>query len=80
LNTNPYAASVTRNQFGELIAVSTSYFNEENTEINGIDAEINFLKVTQYGDLKYSIQATQFSEFLTPEDSEVLETQGVRSA
>jgi outer membrane receptor protein involved in Fe transport len=28
LNTNPYAASVTRNQFGELIAVSTSYFNE----------------------------------------------------
>ena len=32
LNTNPYAASVTRNQFGELIAVSTSYFNEEKTE------------------------------------------------
>ena len=71
LNTNPYAASVTRNQFGELIAVSTSYFNEEKTEINGIDAEINFLKVTKYGDLKYSIQATQFSEFLTPEDKNI---------
>ena len=71
LNTNPYAASVTRNQFGELIAVSTSYFNEEKTEINGIDAEINFLKVTKYGDLKYSIQATQFSEFLTPEDNNI---------
>ena len=37
LNSNPYAASVTRNQFGELIAVSTSYFNEEQTEVNGID-------------------------------------------
>ena len=68
LNTNPYAASITRNQFGELIAVSTSYFNEEKTEINGIDAEINFFKVTKYGDFNYSIKATQFSEFLTPED------------
>jgi iron complex outermembrane receptor protein len=68
LNTNPYATSVTRNQFGELIAVSTSYFNEEKTEINGIDAEMNFFKVTRYGDFNYSIKATQFSEFLTPED------------
>ena len=78
LNTDPYAASITRNQFGELIAVSTSYFNEEKTEINGIDAEINFFKVTQYGDFNYSIKATQFSEFLTPEDIEV-GGQGVRS-
>ena len=79
LNTNPFASSITRNQFGELIAVSTSYFNEEKTEINGIDAEINFFKVTQYGDFNYSIKATQFSEFLTPEDSEV-GTQGISSA
>ena len=78
LNSNPYAASITRNQFGELIAVSTSYFNEEKTEINGIDAEINFFKVTHYGDFNYSIKATQFSEFLTPEDSEI-GGQGVRS-
>ena len=40
LNTNPYAPSITRNQFGELIAVSTSYFNEEKTEVNGIDVEL----------------------------------------
>ena len=51
-----------------MIAVSTSYFNEEKTEINGIDAEINFFKVTRYGDFNYSIKATQFSEFLTPQD------------
>ena len=70
LNTNPYATSVTRNQFGELIAVSTSYFNEEKTEISGIDAEISFFKVTKYGDFNYSIKATQLSEFLTPEYSD----------
>ena len=51
-----------------MIAVSTSYFNEEKTEINGIDAEINFFKVTRYGDFNYSVKATQFSEFLTPQD------------
>jgi len=67
LNSNPYAASVTRNQFGELIAVSTSYFNEEKTEVNGIDLEVNYFKPTQYGDFNYSVQATQLSEFLTPE-------------
>ena len=66
LNTNPFATSVTRNQFGELIAVSTSYFNEEKTEINGIDAEINFFKVTKYGDFNFSLKATQLSKFLTP--------------
>ena len=70
LNTNPFASSITRNQFGELIAVSTSYFNEEKTEINGIDAEINFFKATKYGDFNYSVKATQLSEFLTPEYSD----------
>ena len=67
LNTNPYAPSITRNQFGELIAVSTSYFNEEKTEVNGIDVELNFMKPSQYGDFKFSIKATKLSEFLTPE-------------
>ena len=68
LNINPYAPSVTRNQFGELIAVSTSYFNEEKTEVSGIDAEINFLKIVEIGELNYSIKATQLSKFLTPEN------------
>ena len=67
LNTNPYAPSVTRNQFGELIAVSTSYFNEEKTRVNGIDIEANFSKIFNLGELDYSIKATQLSKFLTPE-------------
>ena len=70
LNSNPNGASITRNQFGELIAVSTSYFNEEKTEVNGLDIELNFFKSTQYGELSYSVKATEISEFLTPEDHE----------
>ena len=63
LNTNPYATSVTRNQFGELIAVSTSYFNEEKTEINGIDAEINFFKVTNMVTLIILLRQLNFLNF-----------------
>ena len=70
LNTNPYAASVTRNQFGELIAVSTSYFNEEKTQVSGFDLELNIFKATRYGDFEYSIKATQLSKFSTPEHLE----------
>ena len=72
LNTNPYAPSVTRNQFGELIAVSTSYFNEEKTRVNGIDIEANFSKIFNAGELNYSIKATQLSKFLTPEHQDSL--------
>ena len=67
LNNDPFAASITRNQFGELIAVSTSYFNEKKTEVNGIDLELNFSRNTELGDFYYAIKATQLSEFLTPQ-------------
>jgi len=70
LNNNPNGASITRNQFGELIAVSTSYFNEERTEVEGLDIELNFFKSTQYGDFSYSAKATELYEFLTPEDTD----------
>ena len=67
MNSDPFAASITRNQFGELIAVSTSYFNEKKTEVNGIDLELNFSRNTELGDFYYAIKATQLSEFLTPQ-------------
>jgi len=67
LSNNPFAPSITRNQFGELIAVSTSYFNEEKTNVSGIDVELNFFRATKFGNLDYSIKATQLSKFLTPE-------------
>ena len=70
LNNNPFGASITRNQFGELIAVSTSYFNEERTEVEGLDIALNIFKSTQYGDFSYSVKATELSKFLTPEDTD----------
>ena len=70
LNNNPFGVSITRNQFGELIAVSTSYFNEERTEVEGLDIALNIFKSTQYGDFSYSVKATELSEFLTPEDTD----------
>ena len=70
LNTNPNGASITRNQFGDLIAVSTTYFNEERTEVNGLDIELNVAKSTSYGDFNISIKATQLADFLTPEDED----------
>lgn len=77
LNNNPYAPSVTRNQFGELIAVSTTYFNEEKTKVNGIDLEFNVSNVTKYGDLNYSVKATQLSKFLTPKQQSDANSGGV---
>ena len=70
LNNNPFGASITRNQFGELIAVSTSYFNEETTEVEGLDIALNIFKSTQYGEFSYSVKATELSKFLTPEDTD----------
>ena len=70
LNNNPFGARITRNQFGELIAVSTSYFNEERTEVEGLDIALNIFKSTQYGDFSYSVKATELSKFLTPEDTD----------
>ena len=70
LNSNSSGSSITRNQFGDLIAVSTSYFNEESTEVRGLDVELNFTKSTDMGDLSLSIKGTQLFEFLTPEEHE----------
>ena len=70
LNNDPNGSSITRNQFGDLIAVSTSYFNEERTEVNGLDIELNTYKLTEYGDFNLSLKATQLSKFLTPEHLE----------
>ena len=70
LNNNPLGARITRNQFGELIAVSTSYFNEERTEVEGLDIALNIFKSTQYGDFSYSVKATELSKFVTPEDTD----------
>jgi iron complex outermembrane receptor protein len=68
LNTNPNGSSITRNSSGDLIGVTTTYFNEESTEVSGVDLNFNRLISTseKYGDVSLSINSTTLIEFLTP--------------
>lgn len=78
LNTDPNGPSITRNSSGDLIGVTTTYFNEESTEVSGIDLNFNKLLLTsdKYGDVLLIINSTTLIEFLTPalgnEDSEIM--------
>ena len=68
LNTDPNGPSITRNSSGDLIGVTTTYFNEESTEVSGIDLNFNKLLLTsdKYGDVSLVINSTTLIEFLTP--------------
>jgi len=78
LNTDPNGPSITRNSSGDLIGVTTTYFNEESSEVSGIDLNFNKLLLTsdKYGDVSLIINSTTLIEFLTPalgnEDSEIM--------
>ena len=78
LNTDPNGPSITRNSSGDLIGVTTTYFNEESTEVSGIDLNFNKLLLTsdKYGDVSLIINSTTLIEFLTPalgnEGSEIM--------
>ena len=67
LQSDPEGPSITRNSEGDLIAVTTTYFNEESTELSGIDLgyEHNF-DLDSNGLLNLSLKGTSFIEFLTP--------------
>ena len=67
LSSDPNGPSVTRNEFGDLIGVTTSYFNEENTLIRGADFNINYLlDIKDIGYLTFSLKGTKLDKFLTP--------------
>ena len=70
LDLDPQGPSITRNENGELIAVTTTYFNEESTLISGIDLsyEHNF-DLNDNGKLELALKGTSFFEFLTPDQS-----------
>ena len=72
LFSDPNGLDVTRNQFGTLIAVNTTFFNEERTEVKGIDLSLSYFKETEkIGSFDLSIKATNLFDFLTP-DGEVM--------
>ncbi len=68
LNTDPDGLSITRNSSGDLIGVTTTYFNEESTEVSGIDLRFNkrILTSNNFGNVSLSINSTTLIEFLTP--------------
>jgi iron complex outermembrane receptor protein len=68
LNTDPDGLSITRNSSGDLIGVTTTYFNEESTEVSGIDLKFNrrILTSNNFGNVSLSINSTTLIEFLTP--------------
>ena len=72
LFSDPNGPDVTRNQFSTLIAVNTTFFNEERTEVKGIDLSLSYFKETEkIGSFDLSIKATNLFDFLTP-DGEVM--------
>ena len=72
LFSDPHGPDVTRNQFGTLIAVNTTFFNEKRTEVKGIDLSLSYFKETEkIGSFDLSIKATNLFDFLTP-DGEVM--------
>jgi len=67
LISDPYGSSITRNESGELIGVTTTYFNETSTKVSGFDFSFNEnFDLNDLGNLKLIIKGTNFIEFLTP--------------
>ena len=66
LSSNPNGSSITRNEFGDLIGVTTTYFNEDNTLLKGMDIQIQYLIELAKGELSINILGTNLSDFKTP--------------
>jgi iron complex outermembrane receptor protein len=64
---NPSSSDITRNDFGDLIAVNTTFFNEEKTIVKGIDFSLKYFRTMDRNDLELGLNATYLLEFLTPE-------------
>ena len=67
---DPQGPTITRNSEGDLIAVTTTYFNEEKTQLSGIDLGYeHYFDLKANGSLSFILKATSFLEFLTPGNS-----------
>ena len=70
LDLDPQGPSITRNENGELIAVTTTYFNEESTLISGIDFSYEqIFDLNDNGILEFVLKGTSFLKFLTPDQT-----------
>ena len=68
LTQDPFGPSVTRNEFGDLIGVTTTYFNEERTKISGTDFQVDYIfDLNNFSPISLKVKGTIFDEFLTPQ-------------
>ena len=68
LTQDPFGTSVTRNEFGDLIGVTTTYFNEERTKISGTDFQVDYIfDLNNFSPISLKVKGTIFDEFLTPQ-------------
>ena len=73
INQNPLSSRITRNEDGDLIGVTSSYFNEESTEINGFDFSIKSTKdLGKFGEIYFSIDTSILKNFLTPNSDKTI--------
>jgi iron complex outermembrane receptor protein len=66
LSSDPNGSSITRNEFGDLIGVTTTYFNEDNTLVRGMDIQMQYLVELIKGSLSINLLGTNLSDFKTP--------------
>jgi len=65
---DPLNPAITRDALGNIIAISTSYINEEQTKVRGLDFSLNYESYFNgLGEFNFKIQGTTLHEFLTPE-------------
>ena len=65
---NPSSSAIQRNEYGDIVAVNTTFFNEEKTIVRGLDLSLDHKKIFTNGKIfDLVINATHLFEYLTPE-------------
>jgi iron complex outermembrane receptor protein len=69
LNLNPFGDNITRNENNDIVGVTSTYFNEENTQISGVDFKYELLKINtkNLGLVSAKVESTTLYKFLTPD-------------
>ena len=68
---NPNSQAIQRNEYGDIVAVKTTFFNEEKTIVRGLDLSFNYEKMFTNGQsFDLNINATYLIDYLTPEHND----------
>lgn len=68
---NPNSSAVQRNEYGDIVAVQTTFFNEEKTIVKGLDLSLDYERLLSNGNkIDIDINATHLFKYLTPEHDE----------